>query len=440
MNRSRNVVSRNQIIKPKQETADFGRTQDELLFWIDCLGAPVLVVERHDPTIILANTTAASFFVVDPDEFKRSTLGDVLGGEAEQLLGQVWSRGTVGAVGEPFIIRSVVDGQSRLLMVRATNMLVEGELLRLFTFTDAPPQGSVTLAGWQDNMMEILNWFPFGFEVADNADQVQFANAQCKRLFGYGQHQLECAEDWWALAYPDPQYRRYARTKWEMEIAAARSNDREIMPFDLDVTTASGEVRTIQFRHRTIGSFNVNLFLDVTRERAYERELKLLAGTDSLTGAMNRRRFFEEASLVFGREASLPAALLMLDIDHFKKVNDIHGHGAGDLVLREVTRRCGLVLTGIDKFARFGGEEFAVLLPETELDEAKKAGERLCAIIRDLPIKLPDSDIQITASVGATICIATDTIDAAIFRADKALYDAKHLGRNRVAVSSFSGN
>lgn len=411
-------------------------TEAELRFWIDCLGAPLLVVEKHSPTIRFANTTAEAFFQRNKPDFEQAPLNAVLGMEAEQLLGQVWSSSAIGVVGEPFIIPSHLDGQNRSLIVRATKMSIDAELLRLFTFADAPPVGSVALAGWQDNMMEILNWFPFGFEIGDHADRIQFANAECRRLFGYEQHELESPEDWWRLAYPDPDYRKYAKAKWESELETARNEAREMTPFDLDVTAASGEVRIIQFRHRTIGSFNVNLFVDVTRERRYENELKRIAGTDPLTGAMNRRRFFEDiAEMAVAGTSKTAAALLMLDIDHFKSVNDSYGHGAGDRVLQEVTRRCRQILRGMDKFARFGGEEFAILLPETDLDEAAKFAERLREMICRTPFQVGDAELEITTSVGIATFAGPSLIDTAISRADFALYEAKRRGRNRVVIA-----
>jgi diguanylate cyclase (GGDEF)-like protein len=436
MNASRGIpflgTSPEEIASAEQEFAEI--TCKQLSFWIDCLGAPVLVVEKHTPTIRFANATAAAFFRREADRFCEYKISDVMGWEAEQLLGQVWSSSSVGRVGEPFIIRSLVDEQPRLLMVRVAKIAVEGEMFRLFTFTDAPPQGSVTLAGWQDNMMEIMNWFPFGLEIADNADQIQFANAHSRRLFGYEQHELETAEDWWLRAYPDADYRMFARGKWESEIAAARDDNREMTPFDLDVTTAFGTVKTIQFRHRSIGDFNINLFIDVTRERNYERELRLLAGTDPLTGTMNRRRFFEEAALIFKDDVSRSTALLVLDIDRFKDVNDGHGHDAGDVVLREFTQRCTLVLRGMDKLARFGGEEFAVLLPGKTLEEAAEVAERLRAAIGSHPFHVRGVALRITTSIGITNIPAGDAIDAALSRADKGLYHAKQLGRDRIVV------
>lgn len=418
----------------ERESLSEGRSVEELLFWIDCLGAPVLVVERHTLTIRHANECAAAFFLRQGDSFAGRSVGEIVGGEAELMLAQVWSNSPVGRVGEPFIIRSVVDGQERALMVRATRIVADGEMLRLFTFSDAPPEGPLALAGWQANMMEILNWFPFGFEIANNDDQIQFANAQCRKLFGYDQHQLQSAEDWWHLAYPDPEYRAFARQKWETEIRAARADNRGMTPFDLDVATASGEFRTIQFHHRTIGNFNINLFLDVTRERAYERELRTLAGTDPLTGAMNRRRFFEEAAPFFAADADRPVAVLLLDIDRFKDINDAYGHGIGDIVLQEFTRRCAGMLRSGDRLARFGGEEFAVLLPGSTPEAAAQVAERLRTGMEGRSFEMPEARLSVTTSVGGTCRVEGDTLDAAISRADEALYEAKRSGRNRVVM------
>jgi diguanylate cyclase (GGDEF)-like protein len=396
----------------------------------------VLVVDKNTLTIRHANECAAAFFLREGGSFGGTPVGDVVGGDAELMLAQVWNNAPIGKLGHPFLIRSLVNDQQRMLMVRATKIIAGEELLRLFTFTDVPPAEPAALAGWHHNMMEVLNWLPCAVEIDDNEDEIQFANAQTMKLFGYSQDDLQSAGDWWRLAYPDPEYREFARQKWETEVRAARAENREMTPFDLDVATASGECRTIQFHHRTIGSFNVNLYLDVTRERAYERELRALAETDSLTGAMNRRRFFEEARALLSAETESPIGVLMLDLDHFKTINDAYGHGEGDAVLREFTLCVEAVLRPNDRLARLGGEEFAVLLPATRLDVAGAIAERLRAAVSNHPFRIGQKKLSVTTSIGGTCCAIDEPIDAAISRADKALYGAKREGRNRVIMIS----
>ncbi|MDB5522522.1 MAG: hypothetical protein JWM58_285 [Rhizobium sp.] len=422
---------------PAGDMALFGRSREELDFWISCVGAPLVIVEKQTLTVRSANRNASIFFGMEIEAFSKCPIKTLVGEEAAHMLGQIWSNAPVGVPGEPFLVRGLVQEQQRLLMVQVTKLVVEGEPVRLFTFSDAPPEGSIALAGWQENIIAMLNWLPFGFEIASTDDQIQFANSRFNTLFGYSQDEVESIEDWWRMAYPDPDYRQFARSKWATEIAAARAEDREMTPFDLQVATAGGGRRTIQFRHRTIGNFNVNLYLDVTQERAYAQELKTLAETDPLTGVLNRRRFFEEAELLYasGGSASLPVAFLMLDIDHFKRINDANGHGTGDLVLVEFTRRCCSVIRPGDSFARLGGEEFAVLLNYADSKVVEDIGERIRAVISRMPFDIDGTKLDVTVSIGGAICgPVEESVEATISRADKALYAAKNAGRNRVVV------
>jgi diguanylate cyclase (GGDEF)-like protein len=209
-------------------------------------------------------------------------------------------------------------------------------------------------------------------------------------------------------------------------------------PFELDVATASGGSRTIQFRHRTIGNFNINLYLDVTRERAYARELKLLAETDPLTGVMNRRRFFEEAERLYRERLALSTpAVLMLDIDNFKRINDLYGHGVGDLVLMEFTGRCRAAIRKDDILARLGGEEFIVLLGDASAGKAMDIGERLREQVRGRPFEFDGIRIDVTVSIGGARRVPGEgSVETTVSRADRALYNAKREGRDRVVFDA----
>lgn len=422
--------------RTKTDDVPHGRSREDVDFWMGCVGAPMVLVEKGTLHVRRANANAAVLFGLGLEAFQNLPIEDLVGREASILLSQIWSVAPIGVPGEPFLIRAMVQGQERVLMVQVTKLAIEGELVRLFTFTDAPPQGSVSLAGWQEQMISLLDWLPFGFEIASSDDQIQFANSTFKALFGYSQDEIESIEDWWRLVYPDPQYREYARTQWHSSIAEARHENREMTPFDLDVRTASGATKRIQFRQRTVGNFNVNLYIDVTKERAYAEQLKVLANADPLTGILNRRRFFEEAEEIFSRPSGgASMGVLMLDIDHFKSINDTHGHRAGDLVLMEFARRCQQVVRPGDRFARLGGEEFAVLLAAGEPTTAVTLAERIRAAIHASPFDIEGAVIPLSVSIGATLADPSDEpFGSAILRADNALYEAKRAGRNRVVM------
>jgi two-component system cell cycle response regulator len=165
-----------------------------------------------------------------------------------------------------------------------------------------------------------------------------------------------------------------------------------------------------------------------------------LAITDPLTGLYNRR-YLESRLKALVAEASQsgrPLSVLVADIDHFKRVNDTHGHDAGDAVLREFSSRCRRNTRGIDLACRLGGEEFLIIMPDTDIRRAYQVGERLRACIADEPfLAQPDLETWITASVGvATLEHSSDTPEALFKRADSALYAAKRSGRNRVAANA----
>jgi len=166
-------------------------------------------------------------------------------------------------------------------------------------------------------------------------------------------------------------------------------------------------------------------------------EVQRLAIMDGLTGTHNRRHFFElaEHELNRARRFQHPVSAIMLDLDHFKQVNDTYGHAIGDQVLRVVAERCGEGIRGIDILGRYGGEEFAVILPGTDLSGAHNMAERLRRSVADVPVPTDKGDLTVTISLGVASNVQDDADVAALLnRADAAMYAAKQTGRNRVAV------
>ncbi|MFA4965115.1 MAG: diguanylate cyclase [Thermoleophilia bacterium] len=170
-----------------------------------------------------------------------------------------------------------------------------------------------------------------------------------------------------------------------------------------------------------------------------QRSLELLAHTDALTGAMNRRAILERLrdEMARAERYGTTLAIAMIDIDHFKGINDSIGHGGGDEALREVVLRTSKVLRAHDGFGRVGGEEFIALLPQTSEGKAMRALERVRLTICSAPFQVLHHEVSMTVSIGAVLSRG-ESIDDLIRTADEALYQAKAEGRNRVVLRTVA--
>lgn len=176
-------------------------------------------------------------------------------------------------------------------------------------------------------------------------------------------------------------------------------------------------------------------FLLLCKEKD-DSQMARLATIDSLTGVANRRAFFErtDSARMLASRQRHPISLMMLDLDHFKRINDRYGHAAGDDALRIFAGAAQLVLREPDIMGRLGGEEFAVALPGTDLAGAVQAAERLRLAVSASSLPLCDVDYTMSVSIGVVAIDPDEHINAALARADHALYVAKSAGRNRVEV------
>lgn len=174
---------------------------------------------------------------------------------------------------------------------------------------------------------------------------------------------------------------------------------------------------------------------NITKRYLLEEQLRRSSETDALTGVYNRRHFMTEITelLTEFQRYQQAASLILLDIDHFKQINDVLGHQAGDKVLCQLCHVCRQQLREGDILARFGGEEFVVLLPHTSLPAAMATAERLRLAVMDLAEERPGFP-ALTISLGVGSFVDDDSIDAIIARVDAALYRAKRNGRNRVEI------
>lgn len=209
--------------------------------------------------------------------------------------------------------------------------------------------------------------------------------------------------------------------------------------YETRVRYADGNVRDVIF-HKAV--FNdsagqpdgiVGAMLDISERKALEQRLEILAATDFLTGAYNLRTFYELAQHELSRltRNGGDLALVVMDIDHFKEINDSLGHAAGDEALRQFVAVVKDNLREQDIFARAGGDEFRLLLPETSTDGAYLVAERIRKAVNEILINNPRGFVRLSISCGVAACIGGDeTLDHATLCADDALYKAKAAGRN----------
>ncbi len=188
-------------------------------------------------------------------------------------------------------------------------------------------------------------------------------------------------------------------------------------------------------QQRDLQSLNAALSGEIETSARLEAELRRLADTDPLTGALARRRFLEVCARDWRRRDDQAACLLMLDLDRFKLVNDSHGHAAGDAALIAFVTACRSALRSLDTIGRLGGEEFAVLLVGTGIEDGAAVAERIRAAVAAMPVAAEAGPIGITVSIGLAAAGPGETLQDAMRRADAALYAAKHGGRNRVELA-----
>lgn len=188
---------------------------------------------------------------------------------------------------------------------------------------------------------------------------------------------------------------------------------------------------------------NVMLQQEIEERRKAQAALEHLANHDPLTGLLNRRAFFVHGEAALARQAQLgePAALMLIDLDHFKAVNDQYGHQAGDSLLAGVAHLVRQQLRDLDYVCRYGGEEFAVLLPGVDLATAQRVAERLRQAVAAAPLAHAQAAIPVTISIGVTQAAAgiPANLDQLLAYADLALYAAKRNGRDRVELAGETG-
>ena len=225
------------------------------------------------------------------------------------------------------------------------------------------------------------------------------------------------------------------------KVRAYQENPSERLECEYRVRHRSGVWIWVLDRGRWLGGAGrqliVGTLLDISSRKEMEQQLLRMAITDLLTGLSNRRAFNERLQLEWERlkrSTEIQAALVLCDIDHFKRINDNYGHLAGDKVLKIIATELAKRLRKTDFIARFGGEEFVLLIPGTPLEGAQQLLETLRTAIESCPFHFKGERVTITLSAGVSAFAAGERAEQVFERADQALYRAKRSGRNRIEV------
>ena len=321
-------------------------------------------------------------------------------------------------------------GDKAWLQLNATPVM-DGEKIRHVTisFLDVTAQvaNRELLEQSRKTFQKIYDKTPMGMCTTDERGYFESINPAYLELYGYEEEEILGKHFTMVVPSEHRQALSDLHDKFIQDGAEIRGN--------WDVVDKSGTLKSVlaDAAHITGNDGRpkkVTFVMDVTRERQYERQLEKMALTDSLTGLFNRRHFYTEIERELARSLRYGDAfsVAMLDIDHFKRINDTHGHNIGDAVLEQISRLMLKTFRELDVVCRYGGEEFIVLMPNTERTKAKAAAERLRRSVEseDFP-----EGINVTVS-GGVGQYEEGTIDDFIKTVDALLYNAKELGRNRI--------
>ena len=288
----------------------------------------------------------------------------------------------------------------------------------------------------------IIEATPVPLALNDDKGNITYLNRAFVQTIGYTTSDIPTIADWWPRAYPDAQYRQWIVEKWQKESEEAKRQNTAFTPLEAAVGCKDGSVRTFMISatpltENSAGNHLVVLY-DITERKTAEEAIRNLAFYDALTGLPNRRLLLDrlkQALAASSRNGSF-GAVLFIDLDNFKNLNDTRGHGVGDLLLQQVAQRLSICMREGDTVARLGGDEFVVMLEDLggnsrdAAAQAKTVAEKILFTLNQA-YQFAGFDYHSTPSIGITLFADHQgALDDLLRRADLAMYQAKAAGRN----------
>ena len=302
----------------------------------------------------------------------------------------------------------------------------------------ARKQMEASLRGNEQRLRSILQRLPVGVCLVQDDGRMTFRNARFVEICGYSQDDLPTSEDWWRAVYPDPEYRERTRAAWAAARASALEGTGIIASGEYTIHCKNGQQRVVEISGVTMDDGHLVTMVDLSQRKADEEEIRYLAFYDPLTRLPNRRLLMDrlQQALATSARHQRSGALLLLDLDNFKTLNETRGHERGDLLLQQVAQRLRKCVHEDDTVARPGGDEFVVVLedlgdnPEEAAARSEEIGQKILAALRE-PYQLDAEVHHSSLSMGITIFSGMrETVDELLKRADLAMYQAKGAGRD----------
>ncbi|MET1113638.1 MAG: EAL domain-containing protein [Comamonas sp.] len=291
----------------------------------------------------------------------------------------------------------------------------------------------------EERLRAVLQRLPVGLAIVSEAGAIVYRNDRFVFTCGYSAADAPTVNDWWAVTYPDAGLRAQACDQLQRAKRRARALDGNIVPAEYRIVCGDGTRRTVEIGGVAMDGQYLITLEDLSQRKAAEEEIRYLAFYDLLTQLPNRRLLLDrlQQALGAGARRQRSGALLMLDVDNFKTLNETRGHDQGDALLRQVATRLRDAVDGAHTVGRQGGDEFVVVLEDLGEDPvlvaaiAQEVGQTILQALRQ-PYVLDDGqDCHATVSIGATIFQGLDdTVDELLRRADLAMYQAKKAGRD----------